>query len=131
MIELVRARGPAAIADEMLPRLLSTATRERQPGIVSAVRSMIEATSVEGIAGSLGAMMARPDATPSLSHVNCPALILVGAHDVITPEARARAMEQRIERSRVVVLPDAGHLSNIESPDTFSRALTDFLASNM
>jgi pimeloyl-ACP methyl ester carboxylesterase len=131
MIELVRAKGPAAIAEQMLPKLLSAATRERQPQIVSTVRSMIEGRSVEGIAGALGAMMARPDSTPSLSHVNCPALILVGAHDEITPEASARTMEQRIERSRVVVLPDAGHLSNIESPDAFSRALTDFLASNM
>jgi pimeloyl-ACP methyl ester carboxylesterase len=131
MIELVRAKGPAAIAEQMVPRLLSAATRERQPEIVSAVRRMIEAGSVEGIAGALGALMARPDSTPSLSRVNCPALILVGAHDEITPEASARAMEQRIERSRVVVLPDAAHLTNIESPEAFSRALTDFLASNM
>jgi pimeloyl-ACP methyl ester carboxylesterase len=131
MIELVRAKGPAAIAEQMLPKLLSAATRERQPQIVSTVRSMIEGRNVEGIAGALEAMMARPDSTPGLSQVNCPALILVGAHDEITPEASARAMEQRLERSRVVVLPDAGHLSNLESPDAFSRALADFLASNM
>jgi pimeloyl-ACP methyl ester carboxylesterase len=66
-----------------------------------------------------------------LSRVNCPALIIVGAEDEITPETNARAMEKHIDRSRVVVLPDAGHLSNLESPDAFSRALSDFLASNM
>ena len=131
MIDLVRAKGPAAVAEQMLPKLLSPATRERHPEIVATVRSMIETTSVEGIAGALGAMMARPDSTPDLARVNCPALILVGARDEIAPEASARAMEQRIERSRVVVLPEAGHLSNLESPDAFSLALTDFLASNM
>jgi 3-oxoadipate enol-lactonase len=131
MIELVRAKGPGAVADQMLPKLLSAATREERPGIVSMVRAMIESTSVDGIAGALDAMMRRPDSTSGLPHINCPALILVGAHDEVTPEASARAMEKRIERSRVVVLPEAGHLSNLESPDAFSRAVSDFLASNM
>jgi 3-oxoadipate enol-lactonase len=131
MIELVRAKGPAAVADQMLPKLLSTAARERQPELVAQVRRMIESASGEAIAAALAAMIARPDSTPDLSHVNCPALILVGAADEVTPEASARVMEQRIDRSRVVVLPDAGHLSNLESPDAFSRALSDFLASNM
>ena len=131
MIELAHAKGPAAVAEQMLPRLLSAAARERRPEIVSWVRGMIESTSVDGIAGALAAMMSRPDSTPALPHVSCPVLILVGAADAVTPEASARAMEKGIERSRVVVLPDAGHLSNIESPDAFSRALTDFLVSNM
>jgi pimeloyl-ACP methyl ester carboxylesterase len=39
-------------------------------------------------------------------------------------------MQQAIVRSRVVVLPGAGHLSNLESPDTFSKAIVDFLSSN-
>jgi 3-oxoadipate enol-lactonase len=131
MIELVRTKGPAAIADQMLPKLLSAGTHERQPELVSSVRVMIESISVDGIAGALDAMITRPDSTPDLARVNCPALILVGEHDEVTPEASARAMEKHIERSRVVVLPGAGHLSNLESPDAFSRALSDFLVSNM
>jgi 3-oxoadipate enol-lactonase len=131
MIELVRTKGPRAVAEQMLPKLLSGRTREQRPDIVSGVRAMIESTSAGAIAGALEAMMARPDSTPGLPRINCPALILVGTHDEVTPEAAARAMESRIERSRVVVLSDAGHLSNLESPDAFSRALSDFLASNM
>jgi pimeloyl-ACP methyl ester carboxylesterase len=131
MIELVRAKGPGAVADQMLPKLLSTAARAEHPELAASVRRMIEATSVDTIVAALEAMMARPDSTSDLSRVNCPALILVGADDEITPEASARAMEKCIERSRVVVLPSAGHLSNLESPDAFSRALSDFLASNM
>jgi 3-oxoadipate enol-lactonase len=92
---------------------------------------MIESASADAIASALEAMIARPDSTPDLARVNCPALIVVGAEDAVTPEAHARAMEKGIERSRVVVLPGAGHLSNLESPDAFSRALADFLASNM
>jgi 3-oxoadipate enol-lactonase len=130
-IELARAQGSGAVAEQMLPKLLSAATRERDPETVSWIRRMAESTSAESLAAALDAMMRRPDSTPSLSRISCPVLILVGAHDEITPEAGARAMEKHIQRCRVVVLPEAGHLSNIESPDTFSRAVADFLASNM
>jgi pimeloyl-ACP methyl ester carboxylesterase len=131
MVDLVRAKGSTAVADQMLPKLLSASAREHQRELVTSVRRMIESTSPDTIASALGAMMARPDSSPVLSRVNCPALILVGADDEVTPEASARAMEKHIERSRVVVLPAAGHLSNLECPDAFSRAVSDFLASNM
>jgi pimeloyl-ACP methyl ester carboxylesterase len=131
MIELVRAKGAGAVADQMLPKLLSADARERQPEVVASVRGMIESTSPDGIAVALEAMMARPDSTADLARVSCPALIIVGSADEVTPEANARTMEKRIERSRVVVLPGAGHLSNLESPDAFSLAIADFLSSNM
>ena len=131
MIDLVRTKGSPAVAEQMLPKLLSRSTRERRTDVVSWVRGMIESNGADGLAGALEAMIGRPDSTPDLPHINCPALILVGAEDEVTPEPSARAIENRIERSRVVVLPDAGHLSNIEAPDAFSKALTDFLASNM
>jgi pimeloyl-ACP methyl ester carboxylesterase len=131
MIELARSKGAAAVADEMLPKLLSADARDRQPELAASVRSMAGSISVEGLAAALEAMMGRPDSTPGLSRINCPVLILVGGHDEVTPEASARAMERHIERSRVVVLPDAGHLSNLESPEAFSLAVADFLTSNM
>jgi 3-oxoadipate enol-lactonase len=43
----------------------------------------------------------------------------------------AEALGRDIPRSRLVVLPGAGHLSNLEAPDDFSLALGDFLASNL
>ena len=92
---------------------------------------MIESTSVAAIAGALEALSTRPDSTPDLARITYPALIVVGAEDVLTPVADAEAMDRRIARSSLVVLPDAGHLSNLESPDAFSKALADFLASSI
>jgi pimeloyl-ACP methyl ester carboxylesterase len=131
MIELARAKGASAVADQMLPRLLSAEARERRPDLVSSVRRMIESLGTEAIVGALEAMIARPDSTPDLKRISCPALIVVGSRDEVTPEANARTMEKRIERARLVVLPDAGHLANLEAPDAFSLALSDFVASNM
>ena len=131
MIDLARSRGSAAVAEAMLPRLLGSTTRARRPALVAQVREMIEREPVEGIVAALEAMRARPDSTADLSRISCPALVMVGDEDAITPVADAEMMQNHIARSRLVVLPEAGHLSNLEAPDGFTLALSDFLASNL
>jgi 3-oxoadipate enol-lactonase len=131
MIELVRASGAAAVADQMMPKLLGATSTRTRPELASQVRQMIESTSAPAIAAALEALSARPDSTPDLGRIACPALIVVGAEDVLTPVADAEALDRRMARSHLVVLPEAGHLSNLESPDAFSKALGDFLASSL
>lgn len=131
MLERLAAVGPSAVADDMMPKLLGTTTRRERRAIEPAVRAMIEANRAPGLAAAIEAMRDRPDSTPDLAAIGIPALILAGDEDVITPLADAVAMQARIARSRLVVLPSAGHLSNLETPDAFSQALADFLASNL
>ena len=131
MIELVRTEGPSAVADQMLPKLLGPTTQTAGPGVAATVRRMIESAPADGIASALQAMLTRPDSTPDLARISWPVLVIVGAEDGITPVADAEAMGRGLPRSRVVVLPAAGHLSNLEAPEAFSRALEDFLLSNM
>ncbi len=131
MSELVRASGPRAVADQMLPKLLgSTSVRER-PHLVNDVRAMIEVNGAEGIDGAIQAMMRRPDSTPMLKSISVPALVIAGEEDTIIPVSAAETLDREIPRSRLVVLPRAGHLSNLEAPDEFSLALADFLSSNL
>jgi 3-oxoadipate enol-lactonase len=130
-IELVRAQGPGAVADQMLPRLLGPTTQKTRPEVTTNVRQMIESATAGAIAGAAQAMLTRPDSTPGLSRFSWPVLVVVGQEDGITPVADAEAMSRRVARARVVVLPAAGHLSNLEAPEAFSRALDDFLLSNM
>ena len=92
---------------------------------------MIESATPDAIAGAVQAMLTRPDSTPDLARFSCPVLVVVGQEDGITPVADAEAMSRAVARGRVVVLPAAGHLSNLEAPEAFSRALEDFLLSNM
>jgi 3-oxoadipate enol-lactonase len=131
MIELARTRGASAVADEMLPKLLGPTTRDSRPEVAAAVRRMIEAASVDALTGALEAMLGRPDSTEDLAGISCPSLVIVGAEDAITPPADAESMRVAIPRSRLVVLPAAGHLSSLETPESFSRVLTDFLQSNI
>ena len=131
MIEIAHARGAAGVADAMLPKLLGATSKARRPSLVPQVRQMIESQRVESIVAAMEAMMARPDSTPDLPRISCQTLLVVGNEDELTPLADAERMQNHISRSRLVVLPEAGHLSNLEAPDGFTLAMSDFLTSNL
>ena len=75
MLELVQAKGPAAVADEMIPKLLGETTRRTRPEVVDRVRSLVLSNSADAIAGAIRALMTRPDSTPLLSTIHVPTLI--------------------------------------------------------
>jgi 3-oxoadipate enol-lactonase len=127
MLTLVRAKGPAAVADEMLPKLLSDETKRQRPEIVDRVRELVLANSTEAIANAISALMTRPDSTPLLSSIHCPTLIVVGERDTITPPSLSDAMRAAIPGSELVTIPGAGHLSTVEQPRAFNQALARFL----
>jgi pimeloyl-ACP methyl ester carboxylesterase len=72
-------------------------------------------------------MKDRPDSSPLLGAIACPTLVVVGEHDALTPPDVSRDMQARIAGATLEILPDAGHMSNLENPDAFNRALARFL----
>jgi pimeloyl-ACP methyl ester carboxylesterase len=127
MIELVGSKGPAAVAEEMIPKLLGETTRRTRPDVVDHVRALATSSSADAIAGALRALMTRPDSTPQLSTIHVPTLILVGEEDIVTPPAAAEELHRGIAGSALVAIPEAGHLTNLEQPDAFDAAVTQFL----
>ena len=127
MLQLVQEKGPAAVAEEMLPKLLGETTRRTRPEVVELVRSLVLANSAESIAGAVRALMTRPDSTPLLSTVHVPTLILVGGEDTVTPPPLSEEMHRAIAGSELVIVDGAGHLSNLEQPAIFNGALARFL----
>ena len=61
--------------------------------------------------------------------IGVPTLVLVGSEDRITAPALSRDLAALVPGSRYAEIAGAGHLANIEQPDTFNAALDDFLAS--
>jgi pimeloyl-ACP methyl ester carboxylesterase len=129
--ELVRTAGPSAVADQMIPGLLGETTRRARPEVEREVRRLIVANEAEGIDGAIHAMLHRADSTGGLARITMPTLVITGEEDVLIPVRDAEALHRAIPRSQLVVLPRAGHLANIESPDDFSEALQNFLLSNL
>jgi 3-oxoadipate enol-lactonase len=127
MLASVRAKGPSAVADEMLPKLLGATSQRERPGLAASVRAMIERNSPEAIAGAVESMMARPDSRPLLASIAVPTLVLCGEEDVLTPPSDSDALHAGIPGSRLVSIEKAGHLSSIEAPDQFSFALNSYL----
>jgi pimeloyl-ACP methyl ester carboxylesterase len=127
MLELVKEKGPAAIADEMIPKLLGEHTRQARPEIADQVRHLIMASSADAIADAITALMTRPDSTDLLPTIHCPTLIIVGEEDTLTPPALSEQMYKAIAGSEYVLVPKAGHLTNLEQPDAFNAALARFL----
>jgi len=125
--EKALTEGMAGIADAMLPKLLTPETVSKRPEIVKRVRDMMLKTKPEGAAAALRGMAERDDQTPSLAKITVPTLILVGAEDAITPVGDSEQMHQAIAGSRLVVLENAGHVSNLERTDEFNQALLEFL----
>ena len=128
MLALLREKGSAAIADQMIPKLLGVSTRDEHPALVERVRGMILANSADAIAGGITALMTRPDSTPLLSGIHTPTLIVVGEEDELTPPALSEGMHGSIAGSELVTIPKAGHLANLEQPEVFNAALTRFLS---
>lgn len=123
---LLAEQGPAGVANAMLPKLLGA---DADQGAIDFARDLIESAPADAIDAAIGAMMERPDSTPDLARITCATLVAVGEHDTVTPVSESEAMQGAIRRSRLTVIPGAGHLSNLEQPAAFSRALEDFLLS--
>jgi pimeloyl-ACP methyl ester carboxylesterase len=127
LLQIVQDKGPAAVADEMIPKLLGETTRRSRPAVVELVRSLAVANSADAIAGAIRALMTRPDSTPLLSSIHVPALVIVGDEDVVTPPSASEDLHRAIAGSELARIPQAGHLSNLEQPELFNAALAAFL----
>jgi 3-oxoadipate enol-lactonase len=119
--------GAAAVAGDMIPKLLGTTTRAKGNEVSDRVRDLILSSPPGAIAGGIRALMSRPDSTPLLAAVHCPTLIVVGEEDGLTPPAASEEMNRAIAGSGLSVIPDAGHLSSLEQPVAFNSALAAFL----
>ena len=126
-VQQILAEGMAGIVNAMLPKLLSPETVSKRPDVVKRVRDMMIHTSPEGAAAALRGMAEREDKTERLSQIKVPTLIVVGKEDPITPVADSQKMHERIAGSQLVVIENASHVSNIEQPEQFNRALKEFL----
>jgi pimeloyl-ACP methyl ester carboxylesterase len=121
--------GQGIVADAMVPRLLAPAAAAA-PGraaIEDVLRSAILAQPIAGIQAALAALAARPDMTEPMAHVLAPTLLVCGAEDAITPPDCLERAEQVMPCARLLVVPGAGHMTPLEAPEVFNRALLEFL----
>ena len=123
----VLREGTAPLADAMLPRLLAPSTLQNRPDLVEALRRAILRADPQAIAAASLGMAERPDATPLLSAIACPALVVVGQQDAISPVPEMSKLAEAMPRAQLAVIRDAGHMSPMENPAEVNRAMVSFL----
>ncbi|MBN2123176.1 MAG: alpha/beta hydrolase [Deltaproteobacteria bacterium] len=71
----------------------------------------------------------RFDVRAKLPDIRIPSLILCGQEDKLTPVRYSTFLHERIPCSRLVVIPDAGHMVMVERPEPVNQAIEEFLSS--
>lgn len=123
----VSEEGIDNLVGALVGALLADSTIDKRPDVVERVKSLMD-NPAYGYIGALEAMKNRPDSTGSLAEIKVPTVILVGENDKLTPPELSRKMHEYIGGSRLAVIPDAGHLANLEAPEAFNGTVAEFLA---
>jgi pimeloyl-ACP methyl ester carboxylesterase len=121
------AEGMLGIAEPMLAKLLARQTVAEKPDVVARVRAMILRTDPKGAAAAQRGMAARRDYSVDLPRIRASTLIIAGRADTIRTPDDAEFMHRGIRNSRLEIVDDSAHLTNMEQPGVFTRVLLDFL----
>jgi pimeloyl-ACP methyl ester carboxylesterase len=119
--------GTSVIAHGLFPKMLTEETIAHRASLATYVRAMMSHQPASGVAAALRGMAARPDRSEWIKSINIPTLIITGAADTLIPPGESEAMHKAIAGSKLVVIPNAAHLSNVENPESFNAAVKEFL----
>jgi len=126
-IASVRKKGLGPELEPTMKRWFSADFSAKGSPLLERIRDQFIRTPAEGYAGCAEAIRGL-DFQDRLSSVRMPVQVVVGERDPGTPVAAARAIHARIEGSKLVVIPEALHLPNVEKPEIFNEAIESFLA---
>jgi pimeloyl-ACP methyl ester carboxylesterase len=124
LAQSLRQQGSTAVAafygDKLFGPTMDEETRRT-------IRAMLLRQNAQGMISALLGMAQRPDRSNFLGRIGVPTLIVSGTADALIPSTESRYMHDRIRGSVFVDIPDAGHLSNMDKPAAFNRALEQFM----
>lgn len=123
----IMKNGVEQYADEIIKNLFAPESFTKKKNVITAVKEMIISTPKQSLCNTLHALAERKETCDQLPEINIPVLIMVGKEDKITPIAAAQQMHEKILNSKLEIIQQAGHLSNLEDPTAFNTHLVKFL----
>ena len=127
-IELAETQGMAAVADYCIqanPNLRTQA--EAGPEALDGLRKMFLTLNPTGYANTIRSMLEPDFPTERMQEIAAPTLVLVGKED--PAREAAYLTHTKIPGSQYVIIPEAGHLSNLDKPEEFNAHILEFLQS--
>ncbi|MGH9222928.1 MAG: alpha/beta fold hydrolase [Acidimicrobiales bacterium] len=125
--QVAEAASATPVTEAMVGALPGATTKADRPDVIRHIAGLMDGATVAGVTAALEAMKARPDSTGDLAGIGVPTLVVVGEEDGVSPPDVAQDMARRLPNARLAVIPGAGHLSNLETPEAFNRELLAFL----
>lgn len=126
LVKLAYEEGMHAVSREWLPSMVHPA-RLNDRELMDTLAQMIERNTPEQFEEQIRALLNRPNATPLLSQIECPALVLCGRQDTWrTPEQHAE-MAALIADAQLEIIEECGHMSTIEQPEPVNDCLRAFV----
>ncbi len=128
IIRLTETEGMLAVAEYAMknnPNISQTASLGKEQE--NLIREMYLALNPVGYAHSTRMILNAVFDASLLERIKVPTLVLAGQEDGALPACRF--IHEKIKESKLVVIPDAGHLSNLDQPVAFNHAVLEYLAS--
>ncbi len=126
LLDIARKEGTRAMGRQWLKPMIHPDRLSDETLILSIVE-MIGRKSADIFAAQTKALLDRPDASPLLSRISCPALVLCGRQDSFSPLSVHEEMARGIQGSRLVVIENSGHMSTMERPEAVTAAMEEWL----
>lgn len=127
-IDAVRTHGLAGIRDDVLARFFAPGFADADPDGFAEAQQAFTTADDAGYAACCAAL-AGADLRQEVGRITVSTLVIGGDVDVATPPTDAQWLHQAIPDSRLLILDDAGHLSNLDQPERFTAALAEHIAS--
>jgi 3-oxoadipate enol-lactonase len=119
LAERLGSEGNGFLVEQPPPLLSADAPPERW----ERVKAMIAAQPAAGIAAAALGMAERPDSAPDLPGIDVPTLVITGSGDTLIPPDVTAGIADGVPDAELLTIEEAGHLSNLEAPEAFSKAL--------
>ena len=120
-IAIAEQQGCSALADSTTERWFGKAFLDGYPEIARRFREAAATTSTAGFTGCARAIQ-KLSYLPEIGRIAVPTTLIVGANDGPLPQAM-REIHAQIAGSHLEVIPQAGHLPNVDQPEAFNAAL--------
>lgn len=121
-----KAGGYHAVLDKLFANFVHP-SRTKDANLYKTVRDMGDDVGPEAFVHQLEAIMTRADARPLLPSIKCPTLVLTSDTDNTVPNALSTELAEGIPGAKLVVIPDCGHLPQLEKPEAVTAAMLDWL----
>jgi 3-oxoadipate enol-lactonase len=121
-IRTAQTQGMKALVPSTMERWFTPAFRESPPA--KKIAQLIEDTPVAGYVGCAQAIM-KLNTTARLKEIRLPVLAIAGEADPSAPGTRH--IGENVPGAKLVIIPQAAHIANVEQPAKFNQALKDFL----